>query len=84
MIKIDKSFLPLETEYPGKEKGLIMFRHIVSLVRELDKKTIVEGVETEKQLDYLKEVGCDIVQGYVFDRPLPQEQFEERLACGYE
>ena len=84
MIKIDKSFLPQETEYPGKEKDLIMFRHIVSLVRELDKKTIVEGVETEKQLDYLKEVGCDIVQGYVFDRPLPQEQFEERLACGYE
>ena len=84
VIKIDKSFIPLETEYPGKEKDLIMFRHIVSLVRELDKKTIAEGVETEKQLDYLKEVGCDIVQGYVFDRPLPQEQFEERLACGYE
>ncbi len=83
VIKIDKSFIPLETEYPGKQKDRIMFANIINLVRQLGKKTIAEGVETEEQLDYLREVGCDIVQGYVFDRPLPQQEFEQRLEEGY-
>lgn len=83
VIKIDKSFIPLETEYPGKQKDKIMFANIINLVRQLGKKTIAEGVETEEQLDYLREVGCDIVQGYVFDRPLPRQEFEQRLEEGY-
>ena len=82
-IKIDKSFIPLETDYPGKERDLVMFHSIVQLINELGKKSIAEGVETVEQLDYLKEVGCDIVQGYVFDKPLPQEMFEERLASAH-
>lgn len=83
VIKIDKSFIPLETEYMGKEKDLIMFNHIVKMVKELGKKTVAEGVESEKQLDYLRDVGCDIVQGYVFDKPLTEEEFEKRLETGY-
>ena len=83
VIKIDKSFIPLEWEYPEKEKDKIMFGNIVGLVRQLGKKTIAEGVETQEQLEYLKEAGCDIVQGYVFDRPLPEAAFEERLTKGY-
>ena len=83
VIKIDKSFIPLEWEYPEKEKDKIMFGNIVGLVRQLGKKTIAEGVETQEQLEYLKETGCDIVQGYVFDRPLPEAAFEERLTKGY-
>ena len=84
VIKIDKSFIPLEQEYPGKKKDMIMVCNIVGLVKQLGKKTIAEGVETEEQLEYLKEVGCDIVQGYVFDKPLSKEKFEERLENGYE
>lgn len=83
MIKIDRSFIPLETEYPGKEKDLLMFNHIVKMIKELDKKTIAEGVETKEQLEYLKNVGCDLVQGYVFDKPLPADAFEQRLLKGY-
>lgn len=79
VIKIDKSFIPLEKDYPEKEYDLVMFRSIVKLLNELGKKSIAEGVETVEQIDYLREVGCDIVQGYVFDKPLPQEMFEERL-----
>ena len=82
-IKIDKSFIPLETDYPGKDRDLVMFHSIVQLINELDKKSIAEGVETVEQLEYLKGVGCDIVQGYVFDKPLPQEIFEERLASAH-
>lgn len=83
VIKIDKSFIPLETEYPGKETDMTMFVSIVNLVRKLGKKTIAEGVETKEQLQYLKEVGCDIVQGYVFDKPMPEEEFAVRLEQGY-
>ena len=82
-IKIDKSFIPLKTDYPGKDRDLVMFHSIVQLINELDKKSIAEGVETVEQLEYLKGVGCDIVQGYVFDKPLPQEIFEERLASAH-
>ena len=83
VIKIDKSFIPMETEYPGKETDMVMFVSIVDLVRKLGKKTIAEGVETKEQLRYLRQVGCDIVQGYVFDKPMPESEFEVRLEQGY-
>ena len=83
VIKIDKSFIPLETDYPEKEKDMIMFGNIVTLLRKLGKKTIAEGVETKQQLQYIKDVGCDIVQGYVFDKPLSEAAFRERLLNGY-
>lgn len=84
VIKIDKSFIPLEKDYEGKDKDLIMFYYIIKMVKKLGKETIVEGVETEQQLDYLREVGCDAVQGFVFDKPLPAAEFEKRLAVGYD
>ena len=40
---------------------------------------IAEGVETEEQLRALKEMGCDLVQGYYFSRPVPPEEFEELI-----
>ncbi len=83
VIKIDKAFIPLETEYPEKKKDMIVFSNIINLVRQLGGKTIAEGVETEEQLAYLREVGCDIVQGYVFDKPLSRLEFEQRLETGY-
>lgn len=81
VIKIDRSFIPLEQEYQGKKKDMIMFCSIVDLVKKLGKQIVAEGVETAEQLQYLTQAGCDIVQGYVFDKPLPQTEFEKRL-CG--
>lgn len=83
VIKIDKSFIPLETEYEGKDKDLIMFYYIINMVKKLGKETIAEGVESVEQLSYLEDVGCDAVQGFVFDRPLKVADFEHRLAVGY-
>ena len=39
-------------------------------------ETVAEGIETQAQIEALRELGCDIVQGYYFSRPLPEEQFE--------
>lgn len=82
-IKIDKSLIPLDNGNDSKEQDIVMFSSIVSLINKLGKKSVAEGVETEVQLDYLKKLGCDIVQGYVFDRPLTCKDFEERLENGY-
>ena len=41
-------------------------------------KTIAEGVETKEQLEYLKSINCDYIQGYYFSKPIPKEEFENR------
>ncbi len=82
-IKIDKSLIPLDNGNDSKEQDIVMFSSIVSLINKLGKKSVAEGVETEEQLDYLRKLGCDIVQGYVFDKPLTSEDFEKRLEEGY-
>lgn len=83
VIKIDRSFIPLASDYPGKDKDLILFKHVIELVKQLGKKTVAEGVETTEQLAYLEKAGCDIIQGYVFDKPLSEADFDERMEKGY-
>lgn len=82
ILKIDKSFIPLEEEYPDKKKDCIMFENIAKLAKELGYLVIAEGVETEKQYEYLRDVGCDIIQGFYFDKPMPEEKFLEKVVIG--
>jgi EAL domain-containing protein (putative c-di-GMP-specific phosphodiesterase class I) len=56
-----------------------MFRHVIALAQEMGLKCVVEGVESEKQLDTLKDNNCFIAQGFYFDKPLPVEDYEKRL-----
>jgi EAL domain-containing protein (putative c-di-GMP-specific phosphodiesterase class I) len=55
---------------------------MISMAHSLDLTVIVEGVETEEQLAKLKEIGCDMVQGYYFAKPLPSEAIEPLLREG--
>jgi predicted signal transduction protein with EAL and GGDEF domain len=55
---------------------------IIGLAHNLQLEVIVEGVETEEQLAYLREKGCDIVQGFYFSEPLPAEAFWNLLKKG--
>ena len=58
-------------------------RHLVRLVLDIAKRlgvlVVAEGVETEKQLEILKDASCDLVQGYYFSRPLPPDEFEQLI-----
>ena len=49
------------------------------LIKELKLTTIAEGVETKEQRDYLLEKGCDIIQGYYYAKPMPEEEFKEYM-----
>jgi EAL domain-containing protein (putative c-di-GMP-specific phosphodiesterase class I) len=49
------------------------------MAHKLEIKTIAEGVETEQQRDLLKTFGCDYVQGYLYSRPVPADEFEQLL-----
>jgi diguanylate cyclase (GGDEF)-like protein/PAS domain S-box-containing protein len=68
LLKIDRSFVA-ELASADDEPDLV--RGLVDLAKVLGLQTVAEGVETEEQLERLRELGCDMVQGYLFARPLP-------------
>lgn len=82
LLKIDKSFIPCEEDYADKRKDCIMFEGIARLAKELGFQMIAEGVETQQQYDYLTSVGCDMIQGFYFDKPLPEDVFLEKVRIG--
>ena len=77
-LKIDKVFLPGDSESPDGITS-VMFRHVASLARELGMECIAEGVETQAQVQILRDNGCELAQGYFFDKPLPVDEYEKRL-----
>ena len=76
VLKLDRSLLP---EKGNMKRGSQMYRHIVSMAKEIGMECVAEGVETHEQTQILQDYGCDIVQGYYFDKPLPVADFEKRL-----
>ena len=82
VIKVDRSFLPENLESKD-EVSRIMFKHVIAMVNEMNVECIVEGVETEEQLGVLMKNNCNYAQGFFFDKPLPKEEFEEKMTRGY-
>ena len=76
ILKMDIAFI---RNIESSTKDLRLVELIVDIARYLNVPVIAEGVETENQLRLLKDVGCDIVQGYYFSRPLPADDFEQNV-----
>ena len=74
-LKIDKSFV--DRQYA---KDLIILGFIIKMARAINLEIIAEGVEQLSQLENLFSMGCEIIQGYYFDKPLPHDDFQERVA----
>ncbi|MCR5223456.1 MAG: EAL domain-containing protein, partial [Lachnospiraceae bacterium] len=55
-----------------------VIRHIITLAKELGFVCLAEGAETKEQVDRLRELGCDVIQGYYFSKPIPISEFEEK------
>ncbi len=76
VLKLDRSFIKdLENDTDGKNVRLVEL--ILDIAKSLKLVVVAEGVETKPQLDFLKERGCDLVQGFYFSKPLPLEDFEK-------
>ena len=75
-IKIDQGFVRDITDDPD-DKAIV--GAIINMARSLGIQTIAEGVETEAQLDYLREEGCNEVQGYLFSKPMTADTFESYI-----
>lgn len=78
ILKVDKNFLPKD-ESATHNRQNVMFRHVVNMAREIGLTCVAEGVETKEQVCVLRNNGCDIAQGFYFDKPLPVREFERRL-----
>lgn len=77
VMKLDKSFIDGYAE----DKGSSIIQCVLSLAKQLQLPVVAEGVETEAQYIYLKDSGCDVIQGYYFSKPMPQEEYLNQFAC---
>jgi diguanylate cyclase (GGDEF)-like protein len=75
-IKIDRSFI---ATIGDTKAGAAVTQALLSLARSLGLQVIAEGIETEEQLNFLTEHGCDEIQGYLVSHALPPEEFERFL-----
>lgn len=75
VLKIDMSFVKQMLVSPKDKK---MVEIIIEIANYLKLNTIAEGVENQEQLDALKQMGCDIIQGYFMSKPIPVEEFTEK------
>lgn len=78
VLKVDKSFLPVEDDDENSTRS-VMFKYVIAMAKEMGLECIAEGVETQSQVNVLRENHCELAQGFFFDRPLPVEEFEKRL-----
>ena len=78
VIKMDMSFLS-KTEYPERSKCIMA--SLVKMAKRLKMSVVVEGVETKEQLEFLRSIGCEFIQGYYFAKPMPVEDYE---VCAFE
>jgi EAL domain-containing protein (putative c-di-GMP-specific phosphodiesterase class I) len=79
VIKIDRSFINNEELNTSDE---IVLKNIINMARELGIDVVTEGVERPDQTQLLKSVGCHVVQGFLYDNPMPKKDFEKRLIKG--
>jgi len=76
VVKIDMRFL---SNLDDSEKARILLDCIVQMAKRINMLTLTEGVETRSQADFLDQIGCTRLQGYLFGKPIPKEALYERI-----
>lgn len=76
-LKIDKSFIDTVIQ---DESTQVITEAIVSMVKKLGYETVAEGVETKEQYEYLKQIHCDNIQGFLLGKPMPEEEIVRLLS----
>jgi EAL domain-containing protein (putative c-di-GMP-specific phosphodiesterase class I) len=75
-IKIDRSFV---RDLPNNQHDAAIVRGVISLGHDLNRRIVAEGVERPEQLEWLRAAGCDVVQGFLIQRPMPAAFFNQPL-----
>jgi EAL domain-containing protein (putative c-di-GMP-specific phosphodiesterase class I) len=75
-IKVDRSFIQ---DIPGDSEDVAIVTGVIAMAKGLGLKVVAEGVENVSQQEFLKEKGCDYIQGYYLSEPLPPDEFERRF-----
>lgn len=73
-LKIDKSFVD-----DMSKEGKMMMTYIIDIAKLMHMQTVAEGVETKEQYEFLRDSGCDIIQGFYFAKPMSAQKFEKLL-----
>ena len=73
VLKMDMAFV---RNIESSDADYMLVKLILDIARHLKLKVVAEGVEHERQLELLKDAGCDLVQGYYFSKPVPPEEFK--------
>ena len=81
VIKIDKSFVDNITN--DKSPDRIILKSILTMINELGMGVIAEGCETVEQARILRDMNCNTIQGYLFDKPLPLDEYTKKLENNY-
>ena len=76
MLKLDRSFIK---DMAVSEPASKIVRAVAGLASDLNMETVVEGVETAEQFEFLRRQGCDVIQGYYFSEPLAAPDFESKI-----
>lgn len=76
ILKIDKGFL---NETAESQRSSIIVQQVVEMAKKMKIGTLCEGVETTSQADFLKNIGCDMAQGYLFSKPMPMKEFQKLI-----
>lgn len=79
VLKIDMKFL---SGFKNNEKTRPILENIVGLAKQLSMIALTEGVETQEQFDFLRDIGCERAQGYLFSKPVPVDELRERISAG--
>ena len=75
VIKLDKSLI----DFIGTASGESLIKHTVAFAKESGMKVVAEGVETKQQLEFLRDINCDYIQGFYFAPPMPQQEFDKLI-----
>ena len=76
ILKLDKSFIDGHTD---TRRDSVVVANVAKMASELNMSIITEGVENWDQVNFLRSVNINMVQGFLFDKPLPKDEFESRL-----
>ena len=76
VLKLDAEFFRGKYE---RERGEIVVSEAIQLAKSLNMKIVAEGIEKKEQVDFLAKLGCDMIQGFYFAKPMPAEEYGMKM-----